>query len=119
MGIVKASGVTVGSTVEVQHFVDGDWTAAAPQIKAASETILFTIEDLAENWTYRLRLRTVLELEPLTFLFAEFTEEPEPELVVPGQNNIFEVDCEGDFEGDLEDDFLNEDSDCDEDLRAT
>merc|ERR1719401_1193670 len=35
----------------------------------------FTIEDLEENCSYRLRLRTVVELEPLRLLFAEFAEE--------------------------------------------
>merc|ERR1712039_354126 len=108
--VVKASGVTVGSTVEVQHFVEGEWIAAAPQVKATSETVLFTIRDLAENWTYRLRLRTVLELEPLTLLFAEFAQEPEPDLVVPVQQ------CS--FEGDFDDNNFENAGAWDEELSA-
>jgi len=64
---INASCLPLAGTVEVQRFQDGCWQAALPAVKVTSETMRFTLTDLQENSSYRLRLRTTIELEPLRF----------------------------------------------------
>lgn len=72
---VEATDLAVGSSVEVQRLVDDVWQPALPVAPVTSSTMRFTLEDLEENSSYRLRLRTVLELDPLWLTFAEFAQE--------------------------------------------
>eukprot|EP00928_Gymnodinium_smaydae_P070048 TRINITY_DN5398_c0_g2_i2.p1 TRINITY_DN5398_c0_g2~~TRINITY_DN5398_c0_g2_i2.p1 ORF type:complete len:1093 (-),score=196.50 TRINITY_DN5398_c0_g2_i2:374-3652(-) len=72
--MVQATGLTVGSVVEVQYYDAGSysWSPAAPKAKADASTMRFMLEDLEENKSYRLRLHLVMEMEPLHLLFAAF-----------------------------------------------
>lgn len=70
---LEASSLPPKCSVEVlKETSDGKWIVATPLAKATGPTMCFTISDLQENTPYRFKLRTVLELEPLRLLFAEF-----------------------------------------------
>jgi len=71
---LEASGLPSGNMVEVQCYVDGIWKAVTGLSTVTSPCMRFTIKDLEENSSYRFRLRTIVELEPLRLLFAEFAE---------------------------------------------
>ncbi|CAJ1331600.1 unnamed protein product [Effrenium voratum] len=85
---LEATGLTVGSLVQVMKYGDDDqWTVATEMMRARSTTMRFTISDLEENTAYQLRLRAQMPIEPLSFKFAEFAE-PEPE----AQAEVVELD---------------------------
>eukprot|EP00443_Scrippsiella_acuminata_P001288 CAMPEP_0115183618 /NCGR_PEP_ID=MMETSP0270-20121206/8544_1 /TAXON_ID=71861 /ORGANISM="Scrippsiella trochoidea, Strain CCMP3099" /LENGTH=946 /DNA_ID=CAMNT_0002596687 /DNA_START=101 /DNA_END=2938 /DNA_ORIENTATION=- len=69
---LEASGLPLGGMVEVQSFMDGAWQAVTEMSNITSPCMRFTVDDLEENSSYRFRLRTLVELEPLRLLFAEF-----------------------------------------------
>eukprot|EP00929_Paragymnodinium_shiwhaense_P091785 TRINITY_DN5168_c0_g1_i1.p1 TRINITY_DN5168_c0_g1~~TRINITY_DN5168_c0_g1_i1.p1 ORF type:complete len:1311 (-),score=351.95 TRINITY_DN5168_c0_g1_i1:214-4146(-) len=73
---VEASGLAIGTQVEVQTFDEAtcSWKAALPAESVTSETMRFCVEDLEENSQYRVRLRTTVEIEPLRLLFARFAK---------------------------------------------
>jgi len=74
--VVEASGLPLGGSVEVQRFGDSDfWVPALPPARVTSETMRFVLSDLEENSSHRLRLRTIIELEPLRLSFAQFAPE--------------------------------------------
>lgn len=69
---MEASELSSRYLLEVQMLVDGEWTAALPPWVPDKATWEFELTDLEENREYRLRLRAVMELEPLRLLFAGF-----------------------------------------------
>jgi hypothetical protein len=80
---LEASGLPLGSMVEVQSFEDGDWKAVTASSRITSPCMRFTVDDLEENSSYRFRLRTSVELEPLRLLFAEFADDEEQRCTSP------------------------------------
>lgn len=92
--VVEATHVPLGCTVEVQTFdeAQGEWQGACEPVKASSDTMQFTLNDLEENRSYRLRLRTILDVLPILLTFAEFTDSGVDEQA----QHVFEEEGEGD-----------------------
>jgi len=76
---VEAAGLPADCMFEVMKTKDGSdlWEVASPQLKATSPTMRVTLQDLEESTSYRLRLRTHVQIEPLRFTFAEFAPDKE------------------------------------------
>lgn len=70
--VIEACGLPLRGMVEVQKFEDDQWQAALPPVQVTSDSMRFTLPDLQENSSHRLRLRTTIELEPLRLPFLRF-----------------------------------------------
>lgn len=76
--VIEACGLPLHGKVEVQTYQGDRWQAALPAVEANSDKMTFTLSELEENSSHRLRLRTIIELEPLRLEFAQFMSGSKP-----------------------------------------
>jgi len=81
---LEATRVPIGCVVEIQKFCQGTWETASEPQKSTGSCMHFHLTELQENLQYRLRLQTIVEPEPLRFLFAHFIEEETQQNVQSG-----------------------------------
>lgn len=72
---LEASSLPIGGTLEVQKFVDSNWTLAMPAMPIDAPRVSFFLDNLEEYSTYQLRMRTTWTVDSLCISFASLAEE--------------------------------------------